>query len=187
MPGDLVGSSLPLNNGRGAAGAAPAPRFGDFLSAAARVPQLGGTAAARGCRRGRRSRAALVVLMVSVRVKTPRCSAEHRGHRKLGVRRPTASNSCGRIACCRVRDRWFRSAAPSPNERSVFEPMGASFTLREHTGLELSGNSRALCFRRVSRSPAAWELQRACAEPRRGRAIGDAILFRRRRDLAGFR
>ena len=98
MSRDLVARHWPFEHGRGAAGAAAGLRFGDLSAAAARVPRLGGTAVARGCGRGRRSRAARVVLYASEAVKTPPEAQRVRGQRKLFMRRPMVRKTCGRGA-----------------------------------------------------------------------------------------
>ena len=112
------------------------------------------------------------------------CVKSARGLRRAGtptdfsVRWPRLRKDGGRVVSDHVRDRWPCSAAVSPTDRSISVCLGASFTLCVHTGLQLSGCSRELCFRRLWHSTMDGMTQRVCQEPRRCRMIRDAILFR---------
>ena len=107
-----------------------------------------------------------------------------RGLRRAGtppefsVRWPRLRKDGGRVVSDHVRDRWPCSAAVSPTEVSFSVCLGASFTLCVHTGLQLSGCLRALCFRRLWHSIMDSMTRRFCSEPLRRRTISDAILFR---------
>ena len=98
MTRDLVDRQGPFEHGGGAAASPAGLRFGDLAAAAARVTRPGGNAVARGCWRGRRSRAARVVLYASEAVKTPPEAQRVRGQRKLFMRRPMVRKTCGRGA-----------------------------------------------------------------------------------------
>ena len=106
------------------------------------------------------------------------------GLRKAGtpsdfdVRWPRLPKDGGRVVSDHVRGRWPCSAAMTPTERCLCGCLGASFTLCVHTGLQLSGCLRALCFRRLWHSIMDSMTRRVCSEARRRRTINDAILFR---------